>query len=111
MGSVPAVPHRPVEAAEGRLIRPLGHNDQPIRLSPDAGFQKKSGVSTVPGMTTPDEDRNEQRPSRAPFSRPPAAPKSWWGTVPGQLALVAMLGGAIVIALGLMGIIGPLSLR
>lgn len=54
---------------------------------------------------------HDQRPPRAPLSQPPAAPRSWWGTIPGQLALVAMLGGGIVIALGLMGIVGPLSLR
>jgi hypothetical protein len=53
----------------------------------------------------------DERPSRAPFSQPPAKPRSWWGTIPGQLALVAMLGGAIVIFLGLIGIIGPLSQR
>lgn len=42
-----------------------------------------------------------------PFSEPPPKPKSWWGTIPGQLALVAMLIGAIIIFLGLAGVIGP----
>jgi hypothetical protein len=61
-----------------------------------------------------DPDRPAQpgrEPRRIPLGQPPAAPKSWWGTIPGQLALVAMLGGLIVIALGLAGIVGPLSLR
>lgn len=53
----------------------------------------------------------DERPSRAPFSRPPAKPRSWWGTIPGQLSLVAMLIGGIVIFLGLIGVIGPLSQR
>lgn len=53
----------------------------------------------------------DEEPPRVPFSRPPAKPRSWWGTVPGQLALVTMLGGAIVIFLGLIGVIGPLSQR
>lgn len=50
-------------------------------------------------------------PSRMPLARPPAQPRTWWGTVPGQLALVAMFVGGIVIVLGLMGVVGPLSLR
>lgn len=44
-----------------------------------------------------------------PLSDPPP-PKTWWHTIPGQLSLVAMLIGAIVILLGLMGVIGPRSL-
>lgn len=52
-----------------------------------------------------------QRPSRVPLSQPPAAPTSWWKTIPGQLSLVVLLGGAIVITLGLLGVIGPLSQR
>jgi hypothetical protein len=59
---------------------------------------------------TPNDPEPRQPPSRVPFSRPPAEPKSWWGTIPGQLALVAILIGAIVIVLGLMGVIGPRSL-
>lgn len=53
----------------------------------------------------------DPRPSRVPLSRPPAAPTSWWKTIPGQLSLVAMLVGGIVIFLGLIGVIGPLSQR
>jgi hypothetical protein len=53
----------------------------------------------------------EPRPSRMPLSQPPPAPRSWWGTIPGQLSLVVMLFGAIVILFGLLGIIGPLSQR
>lgn len=49
--------------------------------------------------------------SRIPFSRPPGQPRTWWGSIPGQLALVAMLVGAVVIGLGLLGVIGPLSQR
>lgn len=46
---------------------------------------------------------------RVPFSQPPEQPTSWWKTVPGQLALVAMLFGGIVILCGLLGVIGPRS--
>ncbi len=53
----------------------------------------------------------EPRPFSAPLSSPPPTPKSWWGTIPGQLALAAILGGVIVIGLGLLGVIGPLSMR
>jgi hypothetical protein len=61
-------------------------------------------------------DRTPRRPREPaqtymPLAQPPASPRSWWGSIPGQLALVAMLGGAIVIALGLMGVLGPLSAR
>jgi hypothetical protein len=56
-------------------------------------------------------DPREKPPSRIPFSRPPAEPKSWWGSTSGQLALVAILVGAIVIFMGLIGVIGPLSQR
>lgn len=58
-------------------------------------------------------DRSQREPStyRAPLAAPPAKPRTWWGTVPGQLALIAMLAGVVVIALGAMGIIGPLSMR
>jgi hypothetical protein len=62
-------------------------------------------------QTDTEGDHVDEEPPRVPFSRPPAKPRSWWGTVPGQLALVAMLGGAIVIFLGLIGVIGPLSQR
>lgn len=58
-------------------------------------------------------DRSPRRPSsfRAPLSQPPAPPTSWWKSIPGQLALVVILGGGFVILLGLLGIIGPLSQR
>jgi predicted lipid-binding transport protein (Tim44 family) len=59
---------------------------------------------------TPRQPR-EPAQTYMPFSRPPAKPKSWWGTMPGQLAVLAMLGGGFVILLGLLGIIGPLSMR
>jgi Ni/Co efflux regulator RcnB len=52
-----------------------------------------------------------REPRRMPLAQPPAAPKSWWGTVPGQFALIAILGGVIVLVLGLAGVVGPLSLR
>lgn len=45
-----------------------------------------------------------------PLSNPPPKPTSWWKTIPGQLALVAMFVGGIVIVLGLAGVIGPRSL-
>jgi hypothetical protein len=59
----------------------------------------------------PDHQPRQPSQYRAPLSEPPAKPRSWWGTIPGQLALVAMLVGAIVIALGLAGVVGPLSQR
>jgi hypothetical protein len=46
----------------------------------------------------------EPRESRMPLSRPPAAPRSWWGTVPGQLSILVMVGAAIFIVLTLTGI-------
>jgi hypothetical protein len=60
-------------------------------------------------MTANEPDPDKPRP-HVPFSRPPAPATSWWKTIPGQLALVAMLVGAIVIFLGLIGAIGPYSL-
>jgi hypothetical protein len=45
-----------------------------------------------------------------PLSEPPRPPRTWWSTIPGQLALVAMFFGGIVILLGACGIIGPRSL-
>lgn len=47
---------------------------------------------------------------RMPLSGPPPKPTSWWKTVPGQLALVVMLFGGIVIFCGLVGVLGPRSL-
>lgn len=47
---------------------------------------------------------------KAPLSEFPQKPTSWWKSVPGQLALVAMLIGAIVILLALGGFIGPAPL-
>lgn len=52
----------------------------------------------------------EPGPSRMPLAQPPRPPRSWWGTIPGQLALVAVFVGAVVIVLGLLGVIGPQSL-
>lgn len=47
-----------------------------------------------------------------PLSQPPPQPTSWWKTIPGQLALVFLvLVLPCVITLGLLGIIGPRSLR
>ena len=63
-----------------------------------------------PPEHNPDESKKPP-PRRMPFSTPPPAPTSWWKTIPGQLALVAFLFGAIVILCGLMGIIGPRSLK
>lgn len=53
---------------------------------------------------------------RFPLSTPPAKPQptvkptNWWRTIPGQLAILAMLAGLVVILLGVMGVIGPNSL-
>ncbi len=62
---------------------------------------------------TREPDRTPRTPStfRAPLSSPPPAPRSWWGTLPGQAAILAIIGGVIVIVLGLTGVIGPLSMR
>lgn len=35
---------------------------------------------------------------------------SWWKTVPGQLAVLVIVGGAIIILLGLAGVVGPDSM-
>lgn len=53
----------------------------------------------------------EPGPSRMPFAQPPRAPRTWWGTIPGQAAILAIIGGVIVILLGFAGVIGPESLR
>lgn len=58
----------------------------------------------------PDRQPREPRTYRVPFSSPPPKPRSWWGTGAGQFALIVMLIGAIVIVLGLAGVIGPESL-
>lgn len=57
------------------------------------------------------EPDHSPRQSRMPLAQAPAKPRSWWGTIPGQIALLVILGGIVVIALGLAGVIGPLSMR
>lgn len=64
-----------------------------------------------PDRPADNSPRQPREPMRMPLSTPPPAPTSWWKTIPGQLALVVILGGALVIALGLMGVLGPLSQR
>jgi hypothetical protein len=41
------------------------------------------------------------------LSTPPEKPTNWWRTIPGQLAIVAMLGGLVLILCALFGAIGP----
>lgn len=49
----------------------------------------------------------EPGPSRMPLAQPPAQPRTWWGTIPGQAAILVMIGGVIVILLGVAGVLGP----
>jgi hypothetical protein len=45
---------------------------------------------------------DDNRP-RFPLSEPPAKPKSWWGTIPGQASILVIIGGVLFIVLGLAG--------
>jgi hypothetical protein len=54
------------------------------------------------GTTVTDERK------RFPLSEPPAKPKSWWGTIPGQLSILVIIGGVLFIALGLAGAFGEI---
>lgn len=58
-----------------------------------------------------DNPQQPERPSRIPFSQPPAKPKTWWGTVPGQIFILVVIAAVILIALGLAGVVGPRSLK
>ncbi|MEV4347786.1 hypothetical protein AB0J83_25295 [Actinoplanes sp. NPDC049596] len=49
----------------------------------------------------------EPRRSRLPLSEPPAPPRTWWGTIPGQLSILVMVGGVILVLLALAGVAGP----
>jgi hypothetical protein len=42
---------------------------------------------------------------RFPLSDPPKKPTSWWKSIPGQLAILVMIGALIWIILGATGVI------
>lgn len=49
----------------------------------------------------------DDRP-RFPLSTPPAKPKNWWWTLPGQASILVIIGGVLFIALALAGAFGPI---
>lgn len=61
-----------------------------------------SGGMTQPPVPPPDPDDNAR--SKVPFSRPPVRSANWWKSVPGQLAIVVMVGGLIFILCRLGGV-------
>ncbi|MDG4821287.1 hypothetical protein O7635_05395 [Asanoa sp. WMMD1127] len=46
---------------------------------------------------------------KIPFAEAPAKekPTNWWKTVPGQGAIVVIAGGAFLILMAVVGVIGP----
>lgn len=57
-------------------------------------------------MTQPPPDGPQDRERwQVPLSRPPRKSANWWKSIPGQLSIVVIVGGVLVILCQVMGIV------